>query len=248
MTANLIPSAIIGVALVIGLANGLRRGSLKEGTALIGVLLGALLVEFWVERWSVPVSDRIGLRLENARMLIAGVLLFGTAFFSGYGSGLFIRRASMSAGERAGGALLGLLNTALLISFALRYMQQFVYGEFTPAEQVPSWIRNSLVSRVMLDWVGWVLLFAAAALGIFALITATFRISWAVTHTTPAKKPQPVGGAKPPQPAAAPRPLNPSSPFGGAPAGGQSAAPQQAPRTPPGQQESIMDRPPRTGP
>lgn len=239
---TLIGSIIIGLFLLLGFANGLRRGGIKEGTALIGVLLGALLVEFWSRRWGQSLSERSGLHINNAVLLLSLLLLIGTALFSGYGSGLFFRRRTMKSGERAAGGLLGLLNMGLLASFTLRYTQLLYYNEVDPTQPVQSWIRESIVSRFMLNWLGYVLLGAALTLGLVSMITATLRLGRLAATPRPAPqptKPAATGPSKPAQPAGpAPAPA-PSQPKPADP--GFGAAPAQ-PKIPAGQHEAYIDR------
>ena len=237
-------SIITGMLLLLGFANGLRRGGIKEGTALIGVLLGALLVEFWAQRWGQTLSERSGLHINNAVLLLSLALLIGTALFSGYGSGLFFRRTTMKSGERIAGALLGLLNMGLLTSFTLRYTQELYFNETDPTQPVQSWIRESIVSRFMLNWLGYVLLGAALTLGIVSIVMATLRLErLAATPRPPAKPAKPAPSASQSKPAQAaqpapqgqalgqPKPADPG--LGGAPA---------QPKMPAGQHESFIDR------
>jgi hypothetical protein len=257
---TLVGSIIIGLLLAVGFANGVRRGGIKEGTALIGVLLGALLVEFWAERWGQTLSERSGLLSNNAFLLLSLALLIGTALFSGYGSGLFFPRRAMKGSERFGGGLLGLLNMGLLVSFTLRYAQQYYYGETDPTQPVENWIRTGIVSQFMLNWLGYVLLGAALALGIFSMVTATLRLGrLAATPRPPAK---PAGTAAKPQGAGAGAPqAKPQQAGGGQAQGGHTGAggaagaqPGQGVvggaiggaaggQRPPGQQEAFLDRP-----
>lgn len=255
---TLVGSILIGLVLLIGFANGLRRGGIKEGTALIGVLLGALLVEFWAKPWGQNLSERSGLRINNALLLLSLVLLIGTALFSGYGSGLFFKRRTMKTGERIGGGLLGLLNMGLLISFALRYTQLLYFNETDPTQPVESWIRAGILSRFMFYWLGYVLLGAALALGVFSLITATLRLGRlaATPRPTPAVS---SAGAKPQAATGQPKPqgIGAAGQSQGAGAAGQgqgAGAPRPTegaaaqPTIPAGQRESYIDRQqPRSG-
>jgi uncharacterized membrane protein required for colicin V production len=183
----LISTIIIGCVLTFGLINGFRHGGIKEGIALVGVLLGTLLVEFWVEPWGGRLSERSGLKPENAKWVISLALLVGTALFSGYGSGIFIRRGVIKTKERMGGALLGLLNMGLLVSFTLRYTQQFYFIESNPAQPQASWIRAGALSRYMVDWIGYTLIGAAFAIGAVALITRTMWIAKLMTQQAAVK-------------------------------------------------------------
>jgi hypothetical protein len=252
----LISTIIIGCALTFGLINGLRHGGIKEGIALVGVLLGALLVEFWVDSWGGRLSERSGLKLENAKWVIALSLLIGTALFSGYGSGIFIRRGLLKTKERLGGALLGLLNMGLLVSFTLRYTQQFYFIETDPAQPQASWIRAGVLSRYMVDWIGYMLIGVAVAIGAMAVISRTMWIAKlatqnATTKTEPGKG-NPGAATKPSTAAAgtAGKSAAGSSGLGnlgsnahstGGAAGGQSQR-----QIPIGQQEKF-ELPPKTG-
>lgn len=251
----LISTIIIGCVLAFGLINGFRHGGLKEGVALVGILLGALLVAFWVEPWGSRLSERSGLKPENARWVIALSLLIGTALFTGYGSGIFIRRTVLKTKERLSGALLGLLNMGLLVSFTLRYTQQFYFIETNPAEPQASWIREGALSRYMVDWVGYLLIGAALTIGFVALILRTMWLARVATQQQqpakpgagkpPEKKPQPAtGGAKPGGAGAGGLigggGLGSGAGGGAGSAGGGNPA-GAAPKAPIGQQEKFLD-------
>lgn len=242
MSLPLISSLVIGVLLLLGLLNGFRRGGIREGAALIGVLLGALLVELWADRWGQTLHERSGLKIENARWLVGLALLLGAAIVAGYGSGLLIRRGALKSGERITGGLLGLINTALLVSFTLRYTQQLYFNEREPGQIVETWIRNGIASRLMLTWTDLALVGAAALMAVAVVLTAAIRLGRLATQPRPSAKPDkpaPAAGAfgpKPQQPASAG-----PKPAAGPPAG---AAPAPQPK-PAGQQEQFLDWPPK---
>lgn len=253
---HLVSTIIIGCILAFGLINGFRHGGLKEGVALVGVLLGALLVEFWVEPWGSRLSERSGLKPENARWVIALLLLNGTALFSGYGSSIFIRRNVLKTKERLSGALLGLLNMGLLVSFTLRYTQQFYFIETNPAEPQESWIRAGALSRYMVDWVGYLLIGATLTIGFVALILRSMWLARLATQQQPAKpgagkpperKPQqPAPGGARPGGAGSGGLIGGSGGLGGLGGGGAGGTgggnpAGQAPKTPVGQQEKFLD-------
>src|SRR3712207_5996421 len=107
---------VVGLSLIIGLLNGLRRGAMKEGIALIGILFGALLVTLWAERWGIVLARRTRWQPGTGQWIAATSVLWGTALFSGYGSGVLLPQRAIRPRRamRAGGALLGLLNSGLL--------------------------------------------------------------------------------------------------------------------------------------
>lgn len=255
MTISLVSTLAIGALLLLGFFNGLRRGSIKEGAALIGILLGALLVEFWVERWGQTLHTRSGLKIENARWLVGLGLLFGTALFGGYGSGLLIRRGPLKSGERMVGSLLGLVNSSLLISFALRYTQQFYFMERDTGEVAESWIRSGPLSERLVTWIDLALIGAAVTIAIASLLVGTIRLGRLITQPRPATagdkpgaakpqgaapaKPAGAAGAAPAKPAGAPgaagggggAATGGGAPGGAAAGGGGGGAPAQAPKT-----------------
>jgi uncharacterized membrane protein required for colicin V production len=248
---SLASNLIIGCVLVFGLINGFRHGGLKEGVALVGVLLGALLVEFWVEPWGRTLSERSGLKIDNARWVIALSILIGTALFTGYGSGIFVRRSSLKTRERLSGALLGLLNMGLLVSFTLRYTQQFYFIEADPAQPQASWIREGALSSRMVDWVGYMLIGAALTIGFVALILRSMWLARVATQQPqPAKSDKPAEKKQAPSGGAGARPAGGSG--GGAVIGGAAGGSGQAGAAPPktvpvGQQEKYIDSPPKSG-
>lgn len=236
MTMPLISSIIIGVLLLLGALNGWRRGGIREEAALIGVLLGALLVEFWAVRWGASFAAWFGLQqAERARWLVAMALLFGTAIFGGYGIGLLLPRVPIKNTGHVAGALLGLITVTLLIGFGLRYTQRFWFNETDPAQPVQSWIREGILSRYLVEWIDVALAVAAAGLALAAIVTAIMRLIRLLSQPrVPQPTPKPSPAAVKP---AAPPPAAQSTP----PA---TSAPPAQPR-PIGQSEKFIDYPPR---
>jgi uncharacterized membrane protein required for colicin V production len=204
----LVSSIVIGSVLLLGFANGMRRGSIKEGPVLVGVLLGALLVEFWAERWGQALSTRSGLLIDTAELMVALGLLLGTALFSGYGSSTLLKRSPLKGPTRIGGAVLGLLNAGLLVSFTLLYTLRFYYN-VGAVDQLPddNWIKAGIVGSRMVQFIDLVLLGAAAGLAVAAVLMATIRFARLVSRPAPAPaKPAP----KPQYTAPRPQPTQPA--------------------------------------
>ncbi|WP_029215532.1 CvpA family protein [Kallotenue papyrolyticum] len=240
MTFALIPSIVIGVVILLGALNGWRRGGIREEAALIGVLLGALLVEFWAERWGQMVAEWFAsTNVARLRWLVAMTLLFGTTVFSGYGVGLLLPRAPLKSTGRLTGALLGLITVTLALAFGLRYTQQFLYNQNTG-----SWILRDPLSRALVTWTDAALALAAAALALAAVVAGTLRLVRRLSRpTTPAPKPAAVPSKPAPASAAAPSPAG-SSAGAGTPSGSATAPTQPvATRPPVGQQEKFIEPP-----
>lgn len=195
---------VIGLALLLGALNGLRRGAIKEGMALIGVLLGALLVSSWAERWGLLVARRTSWQPGTGHWLAAIGLLWGTALLAGYGSGVLLPRRDvrLPVALRATGALLGLLNGGLLAAFTLRYTQSWFYGE-TAALQRTSWIRNDVVSRFILDRFDLILLGLAWTIAAASLIVTLVRLVGGLMTSSRSVPAAPATSSAPARPTAA---------------------------------------------
>ncbi len=225
---------LVAVALLLGALNGFRRAAVKEGMALVGVLLGALLVSLWIERLGLDLARRTRWQPGTGRWLAAMATLWVTALLAGYGSGSLLpgRAVRMSSMLRAGGAVLGLLNAGLLLGLSLRYTQTYLYDE--TAEQKATWIRSAVASRFLLDRFDMIVLGVAWSIAAVSLIVTLVRL---VRRLFAAPQPA-VTPASPPKPDAATasgtapnRPLHPWN--------GPSAPPAGAP----GMERSFLEKP-----
>lgn len=183
---SLVGTVVVGAMLLIGVLNGLRRGAIKEGMALIGVLLGALLMILWSVRGGAFLSQRIRWQSGTSQWIAAMSLLWVTALLVGYGSGLLMpRRGRMPVFIRLGGAVLGLLNAGLLAGFSLRYTQLLFYGETSTAPKT-TWIRNAIASRFLVDRLDELVLGIAGVVAAVALVMALIRLIWRFVRPRPA--------------------------------------------------------------
>ena len=224
---------VVGLVLLIAALNGFRRGALKEAVALIGILLGTLLVMLWGERWGVMVARRTGWQPGTGQWIAAMGLLWGTALLSGYGSGVLLprRKDRMPPALRGGGALLGLLNGALLAGFSLRFTQQFLYAE-TPQALKATWIRAGAASRFLIDRLDLLVLGLAWGVAVVSLVATLVRLVRRLLT--------PQQGAPAAAPAStAPKPAAPAPLFGG-------GTTTQSPIAP-GMERSFIEKPKSTG-
>ena len=244
----LVGTILVGLALVVGVLNGARRGPIKEGMALMGVLLGALLITLWAERWGGVISRQTGWRPGIGQWVAMLVLLWGTALLAGYGSvALLPRRPErLSPVLRAGGALLGLLNGGLLIAFTLRYTQLLVYGESAATRRM-TWIQMSPASRFLVErldlillGIAWVVAFASLGVTLVRLVGRLVSPQPRPTRGPPAR-PASGQGRAPDATTRAPS-GQASAPAPDAPLFRDPAATPPAAR-PPGMEPSFIDKP-----
>lgn len=168
---------VVGLVLLIAALNGFRRGTIKEGMALVGILLGTLLVMLWGERWGVTVARRTGWQPGTGQWIAAMGLLWVTALLSGYGSGVLLprRKGRLPTALRGGGALLGLLNGVLLAGFSLRFTQRLLYAE-TPQALKQTWIRTGVASRFLLDQLDLLVLGLAWGVAVVSLVATLVQL------------------------------------------------------------------------
>jgi lysylphosphatidylglycerol synthetase-like protein (DUF2156 family) len=228
----LVGTIVVAVALLIGLGNGLRRGTIKESIALVGVLLGALLVSLWAERWGIIVAQRTGWKSGTSEWLAALVLLWVSTLFTGYGGAALLpgRAIRLTPAMRAGGALLGLLNWCILVALSLRYTQMMLYRETETPK--PTWIRDAVASRFLLDRFDLLLLSLAGGVAVVALVTILVRLLRGL-NAAPTKPPTPTVPTRPTTGATAAT-TSPSSPI---------FRDSTAQSTPPGMERSFIEKP-----
>ena len=225
---------VVGVALLLGALNGLRRAAVKEGMALVGVLLGALLVSLWTDRWGLALASRFRWQPVTGQWIAARGTLWGTALLAGYGSGSLLPRRAvrMSSSLRGGGAVLGLLNAGLLLGLTLRYMQTLLYGE-TATGPKATWIRAAVASRFLLERFDLIVLGVAWSIAALSLIVTLVQLVRRLFAR--------------PQPATTPAPTNPSAvsnpkPVPATPIYPGGTATSSA-TTAPGMERSFIDKP-----
>lgn len=111
-----------GIPLVLALL-GFQRGIQREAMTLIGILLGALLVEIWAPTWAIANATRFDNDVAGTQALISVVLLLFSSIFIGYGGALLLpsRKQLAQGSARWYGVLAGGINGLLLVGLLLRY-------------------------------------------------------------------------------------------------------------------------------
>ena len=232
---TLLGTIVVGIALLLGALNGLRRGATKEVMALVGVLLGALLTTMWAARWGVVITQRTGWEQTTGQWLGSMVLLWVTALFSGYSSASLLPRsaARLSTLQRIAGAVLGLINASLLVGLSLRFTQTLIYGEAGNDIEM-TWIRTGIASQFLLDRFDILVLGAAWTFAVISLIVMLFKLIqkfFAASRQVPPAPAKPVGTPKPTGEGAVIRDTPPAQPT------------HSSTTAAPGMERSFLDKP-----
>lgn len=178
---------VVVVLGLIGYFRDARRGLL----ALLGTLLGAILVDFWGGPAGAWLSRSIGGDPQRNTFVVSSLIFLWGALIVGYGGGLLLGRLKdrLALPQRLVSVLLGLLNGVLIVGFLLRYavVQQPGFAAMVKATPAASIIHDGLP-----------LLFLglAAAVTLLALVRAI--VGLAGRRPAPAAAPS----AAPSQPAA----------------------------------------------
>lgn len=162
---------IVSVLVLIGLgAWGWWRGVPRGLLSLIITLFGAALVDLWVDTWGRQMQSWLRLeRSQTSTWLAATIGFLVVALFIGYGSGRLVRpgvdsaaRSRMLAGPV--GALLGVLNGALMVGYMLKYT-----SELLRRADITSALQSSIALRTLTVWLPWFLLAVVLAAAVVVL-------------------------------------------------------------------------------
>jgi len=142
---------------------GFRRDPRRGVMALAGTLLGAILAGFWAAPWGESLASRfVGGNAPRMTFILSCLLFLFCALVVGYGGGLLLGpRERMPIGRRVAGALLGVLNGALIAAYLVRFGAA---GDPAFREEVQDW----LPARVLHD--GLPLLFLGVTAGVALLV------------------------------------------------------------------------------
>ncbi len=130
---------------------GLRRGAWPSGFALVGTLIGAVLVDLWRDG-VINLLGRAG--LANGWPLfvsLSGLLVL--AMIIGYGIDMIIEFGLEDAAEwshRLIGAAFGVINAALVITYLVRYAG-VAWPEATNADR----LATTVVTPLVIAWLPW---------------------------------------------------------------------------------------------
>jgi hypothetical protein len=189
---------------LVGFRRDLRRGMM----ALAGTLLGAIMVGFWGDRWGQSLADRfVGGDPQRLTFIVSSLIFLFCALVVGYGGGLLLGPKERTPFQRRlAGALLGILNGALIVAYLLRFGTA---NDGAARETIQDWPP----ARMLHD--GLPLLFLAVTIGLALFVVVRVLLSFA-GHVPPApakpaaeaRKPASTPAVSSPTPAA-PAPATP---------------------------------------
>jgi uncharacterized membrane protein required for colicin V production len=171
MTWNLGLDFLLVLLIVLFAPIGFVRGPIKELLATLGVLFGALLAEYWSRPWGGDLDSYTNIGEDPGAFVVAMAFLVSATFVIGYGLGAVLAPLPYSTPARVIGGVIASLNGILLVSFTLQYVRFFLLSDENEAS-----LNDSLVVRLLLDQLGWILLIAGVlAVPVLIYILATGR-------------------------------------------------------------------------
>jgi colicin V production protein len=179
----------------VGFRRDLRRGVMS----LSGTLLGAILADFWAAPWGQSLAGRfVGGDSQRLTYIVSCLIFLFSVLVIGYGGGLLLgAKERVAVPRRVAGALLGVLNGALVAAYLLRFGAASDAGA---RELIQAW----LPARILHD--GLPLLFLGVTAGVALLVLVRALVVFAgrdrVTTAKAAGPPKPAIAADAPAPAA----------------------------------------------
>lgn len=120
LSSQLLLDLLLGFIILLFVPFGVRRGVGREALVSAGLLLAAVIIGEWGERFGGWLAARTGLGSGVATFAVElGILLAGT-FLVGYGAGGAIAASRPSAWSRIAGGILAAVNGAIFLGYLLR--------------------------------------------------------------------------------------------------------------------------------
>ncbi len=160
---------------------GFWRGPVKELFVTLGILFGVLISDYWARPWGNDLADMTSLTSGAGAFLVAMIFLITSTFILGYGLGATLAPARHNTTTRILGAGVAALNGALILSFALQYIRLFLLSDINEES-----LNKSVVTRFLLNDIGWILLIAAiVAIPLLIYVLATGYRVYALSSDDP---------------------------------------------------------------
>ncbi len=172
---------LLGLVAVLFVPFGIRRGVAKEAMVSAGILLGAILAGRFNEAWGADLATRLALDPGVARFAVSASLLLAGTFLLGYGAGAALGAMRLGTFSRLAGGLLAAFNAGLLLSYLLRWIDEFLQGGAA--------LDDGIVSEALLRRSDILLLSAA---GVLLLLTV---VGWIVNAARSRRQPRESDGA-----------------------------------------------------
>lgn len=172
---------LLGLVVLLFVPFGIRRGVAKEAMVSAGILLGAILAGRFNESWGAELTARFATEPGAARFAASALLLFACTFLLGYGAGAALGAMRLGAYSRLAGGLLAAFNAALLLSYLLRWIDEFLQQGVA--------LDDGIVSESLLRQSDLLLLGAA---GVLLALTV---VGWIVNATRSRRQPRESDGS-----------------------------------------------------
>jgi hypothetical protein len=201
MALNITIVAALVLLVLLGFV-GFRRDLRRSVLALVGTLLGAILVGFWAELWGQSLTQRFGGGNPQRLTFIVSCLIFlFSVLVVGYGGGvLFGPKERTPFPRRLASGLLGLLNGALIVGYLLRF------GTASNPDFLET-VQDILPARILYD--GMPLLFLVFTFGVAMLVLVRAAALFRGRELGAPAKPSEMALPKPAPPPAAAAPSTP---------------------------------------
>ena len=177
----LLLDVLLGLIVLLFVPFGIRRGVAKEAMVSAGLLLGAILAGRFNEAWGAELATRFTLDAGVARFLVSAFFLLAGAFLLGYGAGAALGAMRLGAFSRLAGGLLAAFNATLLLSYLLRWIDEFLAGGAA--------LDDGLIGEALVRRSDWLLL---AAAGVLLALTI---LGWIVNAARARRQPRQIDGA-----------------------------------------------------
>jgi uncharacterized membrane protein required for colicin V production len=160
---------LLAILIALFIPIGFWRGVYREAFVTLGILFGAALGRFWGESWGAELAAVTRLQESGGAFMVAMLCLISATFLLGYSSGAALPVADPGWVSRLLGALIAGANGALLLSFALHDIREYLLT----ADET-GFLDNAYIAPFLSDGTGWILLVAAAIFVPIALVLALF--------------------------------------------------------------------------
>jgi hypothetical protein len=180
LALTIVIGLVLAVLGFVGYVRDLRRSLL----ALLGTLVGAILVNFWGDQWGAGLASRfVNADVQRITFYVNCAVFLWSSLVVGYGGSILLNRAKERPfQQRLTSALLGLINGVLIVGFLLR---------FATAKQ-PSFasaIQADPLAKIIHDGMPLLFLAVAGLVTIMVIIRAVLGLFGRGVTPPPPKRP-----------------------------------------------------------